>query len=167
MVDRLARVSRNEVSAELTSLTADQNPYIIDAMVMAALGAEAASRRAVRGLEVVRIGVGEAPQARFDGRTLDISVATHMGYGGRPSSDYIRRTIELGAVKLAFSHRVGGPSGPGRQSSGAISNPAKSNPGATTQLTSVQAPTDSAVCQWPASTISWGRSPERRLGPRR
>lgn len=97
MVDRLARVSRNEVSAELTSLTVDQNPYIIDAMVMAALGAEAASRRSVRGLDVVRIGVGEAPGARFDGRTLDISVATHMGYGGRPSSDYIRRTIELGA----------------------------------------------------------------------
>ena len=97
MVSRLARVSRNEVRAELTSLTADQNPYIIDAMVMAALGAEKASRRAARDLEVVRIGVGEAPRARFDGRVLDISVATQAGYGGRPSSDYIRRAIERGA----------------------------------------------------------------------
>ena len=96
MVDRLAAASRNDVSAELTSLTPDQNPYIIDAMVMVSIGAEGASRRAVRDLETVRIGVGEAPRARFDGRVLDVSVATHMGYGGRPSSDYIRRTLELG-----------------------------------------------------------------------
>ena len=96
MVDRLARVSRNEVRAELTSLTPDQNPYIIDAMVMAAIGAEGAARRSVRDLQVVRIGVGEAPRARFNGEVLDISVATHMGYGGRPSSDAIRRTLERG-----------------------------------------------------------------------
>lgn len=96
MVDRLARASRNDVRAQLTSLTQDQNPYIIDAMVMAALGAEAASRRSLRNLETVRIGVGEAPRATFDGRVLDISVATHMGYGGRPSSDYIRRTLDQG-----------------------------------------------------------------------
>lgn len=97
MVDRMARASRNEVAAELTSLTPEQNAYIIDAMVMAAFGVEAASRRAVRDLEIVRIGIGETPQARFDGRVLDISVATELGYGGRPSSDYIRRTLERGA----------------------------------------------------------------------
>jgi hypothetical protein len=97
MVDRLARVSRNDVRAQLTSLSQDQNAYIIDAMVMASLGAEAASRRSVRSLETVRIGVGEAPRARYDGQVLDISVATHMGYGGRPSSDYIRRVLERGA----------------------------------------------------------------------
>lgn len=97
MVDRLARVSRNDVRAELTSLTPDQNAYIIDAMVMASLGAEAASRRAVRDLQIVRIGLGEAPRARFDGEVLDISVATNRGYGGRPSSEYIRRVIERGA----------------------------------------------------------------------
>jgi hypothetical protein len=96
MVDRLSRASRSEVSAQLTSLTPDQNPYIIDAMVMVALGAEAAPRRSVRDLEIVRIGVGEAPRARFDGRVLDISVATHLGYGGRPSSDFIRRELERG-----------------------------------------------------------------------
>lgn len=94
MVDRLSRLTRNEVSAELTSLTPDQNPYIIDAMVMTAIGAEAASRRAARNIEVVRIGIGEAPRASFDGRVLDISVATHRGFGGRPSSDYIRRELE-------------------------------------------------------------------------
>lgn len=97
MVARLARVSRNQVRAELTALSPDQNPYIIDAMVMVTLAADAASRRSVRDLEIVRIGVGEAPRARFDGRVLDISVATHMGYGGRPSSDYLRRTFERGA----------------------------------------------------------------------
>ncbi len=96
MVNRLSRSARQEVSAQLTSLTPDQNPYIIDAMVMVSIGAEAASRRAVRDLEVVRIGVGEAPRARFDGRVLDISVATHRGYGGRPSSDYVRRELERG-----------------------------------------------------------------------
>jgi len=96
MVDRLARVSRNDVRAQLTSLTPDQNPYIIDAMVMVSIGAEAASRRSMRDLEIVRIGVGESPQVRFDGRVLDISVATHIGYGGRPSSDYVRRALERG-----------------------------------------------------------------------
>ena len=97
MVDTLARLSRNEVSAELTSLAPDQNPYIIDAMAMIALGAEAAPRRALRELEVVRVGVGEAPRASFDGRVLDVSVAPAMGYGGRPSSEAIRLTIQRGA----------------------------------------------------------------------
>jgi hypothetical protein len=97
MVDSLARLSRNEVSAELTSLTPDQNPYVIDAMLMTVIGAENASRRSLRGLEIVRIGVGEAPRATFDGRTLDISVAPRLGYGGRPSSEFIRRTIDTGA----------------------------------------------------------------------
>ena len=97
MVSVLARVSRNEVSAELTSLTPDQNPYIIDAMAMIAYAAEAAPRRALRDMEIVRIGVGEAPRASFDGRTLDVSVAPQMGYGGRPSSEAIRLTLERGA----------------------------------------------------------------------
>ncbi|MCP2671455.1 DUF4908 domain-containing protein [Maricaulaceae bacterium EIL42A08] len=96
MVDTLAGYSRNEVSAQLTSLTQDQNPYIIDAMAMVVMGADQASRRSMRDLEVIRIGVGEAPRVSYDGRTLDISVATHMGYGGRPSSEYIRRAIDAG-----------------------------------------------------------------------
>jgi hypothetical protein len=96
MVEVLTRASRNEVRAELTSLTPDQNPYIIDAMLMTVIAVEASSRRNLRDLQVVRIGVGEAPRASFDGRTLDISVATRRGYGGRPSSDYIRREIETG-----------------------------------------------------------------------
>ncbi len=94
MVDALARLSRNEVSAELTSLTPDQNPYIIDAMLMTVIGAEDASRRSLRSLQVVRIGVGEVPRVTYDGRTLDISVATQLGYGGRPSSEFIRRAID-------------------------------------------------------------------------
>ncbi|MGJ3231009.1 MAG: DUF4908 domain-containing protein [Oceanicaulis sp.] len=97
MVDTLARLSRNEVSAELTALTPDQNPYIIDAMAMIAYGAEGAPRRALRDLQVVRVGVGEAPRASFDGQVLDVSVAPHMGYGGRPSSEAIRLTLERGA----------------------------------------------------------------------
>lgn len=97
MADTLARLSRNEVSAELTSLTPDQNPYIIDAMAMITAGADAAPRRTLRNLEVVRIGVGEAPRASFDGRTLDVSVAPPLGYGGRPSSEAIRLTLERGA----------------------------------------------------------------------
>lgn len=94
MVDTLARLSRREVGAELTSLTPDQNPYIIDAMRMIEVGAQSASRRGLRDLEIIRVGVGESPRASFDGRTLDVSVATHLGYGGRPSSDYLRRLID-------------------------------------------------------------------------
>lgn len=96
MVEALARVSREDVSAELTSLTPDQNPYIIDAMLMTVIAAEAAHRRTTRDLEIVRIGVGERPRVSYDGNILDISVATQMGYGGRPSSDFIRRALEAG-----------------------------------------------------------------------
>ncbi len=99
MVDALARLSRNDdVSAQLTSLTPDQNPYIIDAMLMTVIGAETASRRSMRNLEVVRIGVGEVPRVSYDGRTLDISVATQLGYGGRPSSEFIRRALDAGGA---------------------------------------------------------------------
>ena len=97
MVDALTGYTRNEISAELTSLTPDQNPYIIDAMAMIVAAADEASRRSTRNLEVVRIGVGEVPRVSYDGRTLDISVATHLGYGGRPSSEYIRRALDSGS----------------------------------------------------------------------
>ncbi|XBQ14855.1 MAG: DUF4908 domain-containing protein [Oceanicaulis sp.] len=97
MVDRLVRLSRNEVTVQLTSLSAAENAYIIDALAMIVLGAEAAPRRDLRGLEVVRVGFGEAPRADYDGRTLDVTVDVRRGYAGRPSSDYIRRTIEDGA----------------------------------------------------------------------
>lgn len=97
MVDVLAGLSRNDVRAELTNLTPDQNPYIVDALAMIAFGAQRAPRRTLRDLDVVRVGVGEAPRASFDGRTLDVSVAPHMGYGGRPSSEAIRITLERGA----------------------------------------------------------------------
>ncbi|MFW6413426.1 MAG: DUF4908 domain-containing protein [Oceanicaulis sp.] len=94
MVERLADLSRNEVSAQLTALPEDQNPYIIDAMLMIEIGADSAQRRSLRDLEIVRVGVGEVPRASFDGRTLDVSVATARGYAGRPSSAYIRRVLE-------------------------------------------------------------------------
>ncbi|MBI1264042.1 MAG: DUF4908 domain-containing protein [Alphaproteobacteria bacterium] len=97
MADRLARLSRQNVRAELAAPAPDQNAYIIDTMVMVTLAAEQASRRSLRDLEVVRIGVGEAPRASFDGRTLDISVNTALGYGGRPSAAHIRRTLEQAA----------------------------------------------------------------------
>jgi hypothetical protein len=96
MVEALARVSRNEVSAELTNLTPDENPYIIDAMAMTVIAAESVSRRSMRNLQVVRVGLGEQPRVSYDGRALDISVATQLGYGGRPSSDLIGRALEAG-----------------------------------------------------------------------
>ncbi|MCC5995131.1 MAG: DUF4908 domain-containing protein [Oceanicaulis sp.] len=98
MADRLARLSRQNVRAELAAPSPEQNAYIIDAMAMVTLAAEQASRRSLRNLETVRIGVGEAPQVSFDGRTLDISVNTAMGYGGRPSAAFIRRTLEQGGA---------------------------------------------------------------------
>ncbi|WP_199200466.1 DUF4908 domain-containing protein [Alkalicaulis satelles] len=96
MADRLARLSRQNVRAELAAPAPDQNAYIIDTMAMVTLAAEQASRRSLRNLETVRIGVGETPRASFDGRTLDISVDTARGYGGRPSAAYIRRALEQG-----------------------------------------------------------------------
>ena len=51
-------------------------------------------RRTVRELEVVRLGIGEAPQVSYDGQVLDVSITPSLGYGGRPSSALIRRSFE-------------------------------------------------------------------------
>jgi hypothetical protein len=96
MVNQLSRSTRRNISAELTSLAPDQNPYVIDAMAMINRAAGRASRRALRDFEIVRIGVAEAPAASFDGRVLDVSVAPELGYGGRPSSEFLRRVLEQG-----------------------------------------------------------------------
>lgn len=96
MVDALANLTRAEVSAQIPPRSASENAYIADAMTLAVFGAQAASRRDVRGLESVRIGFGEAPSARFERGELFIVVAPERGYGGRPSSDAIRRAISAG-----------------------------------------------------------------------
>lgn len=96
MVEDLADRARREVRAELTEVGAGANPYIIDAMRMVVLAAEETPRRALRDLRTVRIGVGEAPRAGYNDGVLDISVNPAMGYGGRPSSDFIEREFQRG-----------------------------------------------------------------------
>ena len=61
---------------------------------MVARAADDTPRRALRDLEVVRIGIGEAPRADYSAGVLDISVNPAMGYGGRPSSGLIQRELE-------------------------------------------------------------------------
>ncbi|PWE16340.1 hypothetical protein DDZ18_13020 [Marinicauda salina] len=95
MADSLAALTRGSVTAELTAPGPEENALILDAMAMIERAVDAAPRRAVRSLRVVRIGVGERPRASYEDGVLDISVSPAMGYGGRPSSDYIRRTLEV------------------------------------------------------------------------
>ena len=94
MAHALAQISRNEVLAELTALDSESNAYMADAMRMVRRGADLAPRRAVRELEVVRLGVGEAPNVSYDGQVLDVSITPSLGYGGRPSSALVRRSFE-------------------------------------------------------------------------
>ena len=54
---------------------------------------------------------------------------------------------------------------PGSQSGGASSKPSKRKPGETVQPTSVHAPSDSADCQSPTGTTSWGRWPAEMSAP--
>ena len=96
MADRLAAMTRGSVTAELTAPGPTENAYILDTMAMIERGADAASRRAIRSLRVVRIGLGERPRASYAEGVLDISVSPELGYGGRPSSEFIRRTLEAG-----------------------------------------------------------------------
>lgn len=96
MIEDLARIARRQVSAELTEIGPQANSYIIDAMAMVVIAADETPRRNLRDLEVVRIGVGERPRAVYAGGVLDISVNPAAGYGGRPSSSYIRRELERG-----------------------------------------------------------------------
>jgi len=95
MVEQLARLSRNEIRAELTALNPLGDAYMIDTMAMVERAAERAPRRALRSLVVVRMGVGEAPRVRFDGEVLDISIEPESGYAGRPSSASIRQSFEM------------------------------------------------------------------------
>ena len=94
MAHALAQISRKEVLAELTALDPEGNAYMADAMRMVRRGADLAPRRTVRELEVVRLGIGEAPQVSYDGQVLDVSITPSLGYGGRPSSALIRRSFE-------------------------------------------------------------------------
>lgn len=94
MAHALAQISRKEVLAELTALDPQGNAYMADAMRMVSRGADLAPRRHVRDLEVVRLGVGEAPRVSYDGQVLDVSITPSLGYGGRPSSALIRRSFE-------------------------------------------------------------------------
>ena len=94
MAHALAQISRKEVLAELTALDPEGNAYMADAMRMVRRGADLAPRRTVRELEVVRLGIGEAPQVSYDGQVLDVSIPPSLGYGGRPSSALIRRSFE-------------------------------------------------------------------------
>ncbi len=104
MVDELADMKRGggAVTVEIAAPargrahSASHNAYIADAMAMIVRGADAAPRGALRNLEAVYIGLGEAPRARYDGRMLDVTLSLQDGYGGRPSSAYIRRTLEGG-----------------------------------------------------------------------
>lgn len=96
MVEQLAARARHEVSAELTEVGAGANAYIVDAMRMVVRAADETPRRALRDLSIVRIGVGELPRVSYRDGVLDISVNPAMGYGGRPSSDFIARELEGG-----------------------------------------------------------------------
>lgn len=99
MAHALAQISRKEVLAELTALDPQGNAYMADAMRMVRRGADLAPRRSVRDLEVVRLGVGEAPNVSYDGQVLDVSITPALGYGGRPSSALIRRSFETQAPR--------------------------------------------------------------------
>ena len=99
MAHALAQISRKEVLAELTALDPEGNAYMADAMLMVRRGADLAPRRTVRDLEVVRLGVGEAPHVTYDGQVLDVSITPELGYGGRPSSALIRRSFETQAPR--------------------------------------------------------------------
>lgn len=96
MIEDLAAIARHQVSAELTEVGPEANPYIIDAMRMVVIAADETGRRNLRDLDIVRIGVGERPRAVYAGGVLDISVNPSAGYGGRPSSAYIRQEFERG-----------------------------------------------------------------------
>lgn len=97
MVEHLARLSRNEIRAELTDLNPMGDAYMIDTMMMIERAADRAPRRSLRELQVVRMGVAEAPRAQFDGEVLDVSIAPDEGYAGRPSSASIRQIFEMHA----------------------------------------------------------------------
>ncbi len=94
LADGIGRLNRNQVTVEVPSLGPVDNAYLADAMTVALLGVERAQRRNIRDLRTVRIVTGMRPDARYAGGTLTITIQAGQGYAGRPSSDYIRRTID-------------------------------------------------------------------------
>jgi len=96
MVETRADEARREVTAELTDVNAQANGYIADTVTMVELAAREVRRSDLRDLEIVRIGVGEAPRVTFRRGVLDISVDPSMGYAGRPSSAQIALALERG-----------------------------------------------------------------------
>lgn len=96
LADAVTRINRNQVTVEVPSLGPADNAYLADTLRLAQEGLDRANRRASRDLRVVRIVTGSRADAHYSGGTLEITIAAGRGYAGRPSSDYIRRTIERG-----------------------------------------------------------------------
>lgn len=94
LADGIGRLNRNQVTVEVPSMGPVDNAYLADTMVLAQIGIERANRRNIRDLRVVRIDTGGRADARYAGGTLHITIEPGAGYGGRPSSDYIRRAID-------------------------------------------------------------------------
>ena len=93
----LSRYTRNEITVALANRSPVENAFLADTLVMIEIASARARRGALRDIETVRVGVGEAAQARYDGRTLDVSIYPPTGYAGRPSSERLRRTFNRAA----------------------------------------------------------------------
>ena len=89
------------------------------------------------------------------------------GYAVASTSLVLAAVLVAGGGLLAAKDMIGTEerTSRGSQSFAAVSKCANSNPGATVQPTSVQSPSVSAACQWPAGTTPCGRSPIARSGP--
>ena len=96
LADRLARMADTNVTVQVVERDPRDNGYLVDTTRMVRIGAEKASRRALRELSAVRIETGERADARFAEGVLSVAVAPERGYAGRPSSDFIRRVLERG-----------------------------------------------------------------------
>jgi hypothetical protein len=96
LADGITRLNRNQVTVEVPSMGPVDNAYLADTMILALTGVERAQRRNIRDLRMVRIVTGDRAGARYSGGVLLITIEAGRGYGGRPSSDYIRRAIDSG-----------------------------------------------------------------------
>lgn len=93
LVDELARISRTEVSAEISAGNRIANAYTIDAMRMILRAASSVSRSDLRDLSVVQIDTGDHPDVVYDSGRLLVIINPVLGYAGRPSSARIAEAI--------------------------------------------------------------------------
>lgn len=93
LVDELARISDNDISAQIPNSGYMSNAYTIDTLRMIFRATDQVNRADLRNIQGISIEISNRPSARYEDGILRLTINPEQGYGGRPSSARIADAI--------------------------------------------------------------------------